>query len=74
MSEKKLKTLSKSEVDAFNAIKTKVNVIKAEGEVSEDTAETTWLKNLQCPVETKIKATRGCTKLHETAQGPVETV
>ena len=46
---------------------------EAKNEVSEDTLETQTESKVDI-VKTEIEAARGCTKLHETAQGPVETV
>ena len=40
--------------------------------MSEDTLETLTKSKVDID-DTEIEAARGCTKLHETAQGPVET-
>ena len=45
---------------------------EAKNEVTEDTHETPNKSKVDI-ADTEIEAARGCTKLHETAQGPVET-
>ena len=45
---------------------------EAKNEVSEDILETLTKSKVDI-ADTEIEAARGCTKLHETAEGPVET-